>query len=299
MENRKISIAQPAEKPVAGKAPLVINTVAALREFVSSKREAGLSIALVPTMGALHEGHLELVRQGRKKAEVVIVSIFVNPTQFGPNEDYVAYPRTWEADLSKLTQVGAHAVFHPAAQEMYPHGFNSIIHVKGVSETLEGILRPGHFDGVATVVTKLLLQSQPDVALFGEKDFQQLAVIRQLVADINIPVEIIGVPIVRDEKGLALSSRNAYLSAAQYEIAINLNKTLFNMARKLKGGDSFVAVQDWGKKALLDAGFESVDYVEFRDAQTLQIPGEGTDRPLRLLAAARIGRTRLIDNIAV
>lgn len=279
--------------------PRVLQTVAALREYVQAKKSAGLKIALVPTMGALHEGHLELARQGRAKADIVIVTIFVNPTQFGPAEDFTAYPRTWDSDLEKLTGVGAHAVFHPSAQEMYPQGFATTVRVRGVTETLEGIIRPGHFDGVATVVSKLLLQAQPDVALFGEKDFQQLAVIRQLVADLDIPVEIAGVPIVRDENGLALSSRNAYLSREQYAIAVSLNKTLFVMVKKIRDGASFAEAQNWGKNALAAAGFDAVDYLEVRDTRTLQPVADKTDAPLRLLAAVRLGKTRLIDNVAV
>ena len=301
MGNRhKYPVAAQTENVTAkGHGPLILQTVDSLRAFVQAKKSAGLKIALVPTMGALHEGHLELVRQGRKKADLVIVSIFVNPTQFGPNEDFVAYPRTWEADLEKLQTVGAHAVFHPSAQEMYPSGFTTTIHLKGVTEMLEGAIRPGHFDGVATVVAKLLLQAQPDVALFGEKDYQQLAVIQRLVSDLNIPVKIAGVPIVRDEKGLALSSRNSYLSAAQYAIAVNLNKTLFTMARNIREGKNFGAVQAWGNNTLTAAGFDSVDYLELRDARTLEPVAEGAKQPLRLLAAVRLGRVRLIDNVPV
>ncbi len=301
MEKRgKPFFALPEDRATASAmAPRVLQTVAALREYVDAKKSAGLKIALVPTMGALHEGHLELARQGRAKADIVIVTIFVNPTQFGPNEDFSAYPRTWDSDLEKLTGVGAHAVFHPSAPEMYPQGFATTVSVKGVTETLEGVIRPGHFDGVATVVSKLLLQAQPHVALFGEKDFQQLAVIRQLVRDLDIPVEIIGVPIVRDENGLALSSRNAYLSAPQYKVATTLNKVLFAMDRQISDGKSFVEVQSWGKSQLTAAGFDAIDYLEIRDARTLQPVADKTDAPLRLLAAVRLGKTRLIDNIAV
>jgi pantoate--beta-alanine ligase len=279
--------------------PRVLRTVAALREYVQAKKSAGLKIALAPTMGALHEGHLELARQGRAKADIVIVTIFVNPTQFGPAEDFTAYPRTWDSDLEKLTGIGAHAVFHPSAEEMYPQGFATTVSVRGVTETLEGVIRPGHFDGVATIVSKLLLQAQPDIALFGEKDFQQLAVIRQLVRDLDIPVEIAGVPIVRDENGLALSSRNAYLSREQYAVAVTLNKTLFTMVREIHGGKSFAEAQTRGKNALTAAGFDAVDYLEVRDARTLQPATKKTGTPLRLLAAVRLGKTRLIDNVAV
>jgi pantoate--beta-alanine ligase len=297
--NKKPFFLQAGKTAADDKTPRVMQTVAALREYVKAKKSAGLRIALVPTMGALHEGHLELVRRGREKADIVIASIFVNPTQFGPAEDFAAYPRTWDSDLEKLAGIGAHAVFHPSAQEMYPFGFTTTVSVKGVTETLEGLIRPGHFDGVATVVAKLLLQAQPDVALFGEKDFQQLAVIRQLVADLDIPVQIAGIPIVRDENGLALSSRNAYLTPEQRLIAAALNKTLFTMVRKISEGKSFAEAIGWGKNALLAAGFDSIDYLDIRDARTLEPASGRTGIPLRLLAAARIGKTRLIDNVSV
>jgi len=276
--------------------PVVIQTVADLRSYVKHARRGDETIALVPTMGALHEGHLELVRVGLDKADCVIVSIFVNPAQFGPNEDLSAYPRTWDADLEKLTDTGAHAIFFPSAGEMYPDGFQTNISVSEVSEPLEGACRSGHFDGVATVVAKLLIQCLPDIALFGEKDWQQLQVIKQMVRDLDVPVEITGVETVRDENGLALSSRNAYLNEAQYDIACRLNKTLFAMAEKLKTGAGINDVQPWGTKELEQAGFDAIDYLEIRDAATLSESGSG---PLRILAAVKLGKARLIDNVAV
>ncbi|MBU0859576.1 MAG: pantoate--beta-alanine ligase [Alphaproteobacteria bacterium] len=278
------------------KKPEIIQTVAELRAFVSAKRLQRRRIAMVPTMGALHDGHMELVRVGRGLADDVIASIFVNPAQFGPNEDFAAYPRTWDADLAKLAEEGAAAVFYPAVAEMYPDGFSTNITLKGVTAPLEGAARPGHFDGVATVVCKLLLQCMPDVALFGEKDWQQLQVITRMVVDLNIPVAVRGVPTVRDENGLALSSRNAYLSAEQYQVAITLNKTMSAMAARVRAGEDIAAVEAWGAAEVLRAGFDSVDYLTVRDAATLEAPGAGA---MRILAAVRLGRARLIDNIAV
>ncbi len=279
-----------------GQDPAVIKTVADIRAYVKHARMGERRVALVPTMGALHEGHLELVRQAKNKADSVIVSIFVNPAQFGRNEDLSAYPRTWDADLEKLTSVEANAIFYPAVAQMYPEGFATYVSLTGVSQPLEGERRPGHFAGVATIVTKLLLQCMPDFALFGEKDWQQLQVIKKMTADLNIPVEIIGVPTVRDENGLALSSRNAYLTAEQYLIAVRLNKILFAMAERLRQGNPLATVQHQGAAELFQAGFDAIDYLEIRDAATLQMPGPG---PLRILAAVKCGRARLIDNVPV
>lgn len=276
--------------------PEVIATALSLRDFTRARRKAEQTIALVPTMGALHEGHLELVRQAQKQADCVIVSIFVNPAQFGPHEDLDAYPRTWDADIEKLTATGADAVYHPAVGEIYPQGFATTVTVGGVSEKLEGAHRPGHFDGVATVVAKLFLQTLPDMALFGEKDWQQLQVIRQMTADLDIPVNIIGVPTVRDDNGLALSSRNAYLNEAQYRIACKLNRVLFAMADKLRENNDAGTVRAWGAKELERAEFDSIDYLEICDAATL---GQTANGPLRVLAAVRLGKARLIDNVAV
>ena len=278
--------------------PLVANAVAALRSTVAGWRAKGLRVALVPTMGALHDGHLSLCRRALSAADRLVVSIFVNPKQFGPTEDFAAYPRPFAADLAKLTAVGAHAVYAPSEEEMYPPGFATKVHVGGVSEGLCGATRPGHFDGVATVVSKLLLQALPDVAVFGEKDYQQLRVIARLVRDLDIPVEIVGAPTMREPDGLALSSRNAYLSHNERAVAPELYRALQSVAGALQGGLNAKEACAFGMAALSRAGFDSIDYFELRDAATLEAMTK-LDRPARLLVAARLGRTRLIDNIAL
>jgi pantoate--beta-alanine ligase len=275
-------------------------TVAALRAQVAAWRGAGERVALVPTMGALHEGHLSLVRLGRSQAGRVVASLFVNPTQFGPNEDFAAYPRNEAADARLLAEVGCDLLYAPAVEEMYPQGFAAQVRVKGISELLDGAARPGHFDGVATVVTKLLLQCAPDIAIFGEKDFQQLQVIRRLVRDLDIPVEIVGGPTARGEDGLALSSRNAYLDAAQREVAVQLNQVLKAAVGRLRAGEPVAEVEAAAVGALQASGFDSVDYVAVRDPDTLAPLGPGPlAAPARILAAVRVGRARLIDNMAV
>jgi pantoate--beta-alanine ligase len=276
----------------------ILRSVAAVRAQVAQWRKEGLRVAFVPTMGALHDGHLSLVKAGLAEAERVVVSIFVNPTQFGPNEDFAAYPRTEQADVAKLAQAGAHAVFAPSVEEMYPAGASTTVHVGGVSEGLCGTFRPGHFDGVATVVSKLLNQVQPDAALFGEKDFQQLQVIRRLVRDLDIPVAIRGVPTLREADGLAMSSRNAYLGPAERAAAPALHRTLSDAAARLQGGAEAEPVLKDGIGAIIAAGFGSVDYLELRSAEDLA-PLARLDRPARLIVAARLGRARLIDNIPV
>lgn len=276
----------------------VLRSVASLREFVAAKRSAGLRIGLVPTMGALHEGHLSLVRAGFEHAEVMIATIFVNPTQFAPHEDFASYPRAQDDDIRMLNEIGTQAVFCPEAAEMYPQGFASSVSVKGVSEPLEGESRPHFFGGVATVVSKLLLQALPDIALFGEKDYQQLQVIKRLVTDLDIPVRIIGVPTMRDANGLALSSRNAYLSPEQLESATVLNKVLFEMADKVRAGGDLVVARQEGMDRIMAAGFDLIDYLEIRDAQTLMPVSAKGGAALRILVAAKIGKTRLIDNVA-
>jgi len=276
----------------------ILRSVADLRAQVAQWRKAGLRVAFVPTMGALHDGHLSLVKAGLAEADRVLVSIFVNPTQFGPNEDFAAYPRTEEADVAKLEQAGAQAVYAPSVEVMYPQGASTTVHVAGVSEGLCGTFRPGHFDGVATVVSKLLNQAQPDVALFGEKDFQQLQVIRRLVRDLDLPVAIRGVATLREADGLAMSSRNAYLSPAERAAAPALHRTLTDAAARLQGGAEAEPVLKAGIAAVLDAGFGSVDYLELRAAEDLA-PLDRLDRPARLIVAARLGRARLIDNIPV
>ncbi len=267
-----------------------------LRDYVRSARAGGKSIAFVPTMGALHDGHLELVRQGLAKADICIPYIFLNPKQFAPSEDLASYPKTLDADLQKLESVRATAVYLPHGEDIYPDGFATTIKPCGVALPLEGEFRPVMFDGVATVVAKMLLQCLPDIALFGEKDYQQLLVIKQLVRDLDIPVIVEGIETVRDENGLALSSRNAYLTAGQYNIAIQLNKILTGMAVAIREGMEIPHAENNAKDALLKAGFEKVDYITARNAATL-LPPNKTDTSLRLLAAGHLGRARLIDNI--
>jgi len=278
--------------------PHIAGTVTDLRAALAARKAAAAHrVGLVPTMGALHEGHLSLVRQARARAETVVVSIFVNPTQFAPNEDFDAYPRTWEADLEKLGNQ-ANIVFAPKAAEMYPPGHATAISVAGPSTGLETDFRPHFFTGVATVVAKLLLAASPDFALFGEKDYQQLLVVRRLVRDLNLPVEIVGVPTLRESDGLALSSRNAYLGADERKIAGKLNVILKSAIAQARATGDLRPTEASAIEALWAAGFSHVDYVAIRDAQTLDHIAT-LDRPARILAAVKIGKTRLIDNMAV
>jgi pantoate--beta-alanine ligase len=274
----------------------VARTVDALRRTITEWGERRERVGLVPTMGAIHQGHLALVAAAHRECDRVIASLFVNPKQFGPAEDFAAYPRDEAADLAAFRKAGVDLVWAPSVAEMYPAGFAANIHIGGVSEELDGAARPGHFDGVATVVAKLLLQSLPDAAFFGEKDYQQLLVVRRLVQDLDIPVRIVGVPTMRDAHGLALSSRNVYLSPRERHTAPTLNRVLREAAAALAAQpDAVASVLARGVAALADAGF-AVDYLELRDAATLA-PLSRCDRPARLLVAARLGRTRLIDNI--
>lgn len=276
----------------------IVRTVAELRKTVDDWRRAGLRVALVPTMGALHQGHLSLIEAAKAGADRVVASIFVNPKQFGPNEDLSRYPRQEAKDADMLASVGCHVLFAPSVDEMYPEGFATNISVSGVSSGLCGDDRPGHFDGVATVVTKLLNMARPDIAIFGEKDYQQLQVIRRFVADLNMGIEIVGAPIVREADGLAMSSRNAYLTPAQRAIASALPGVLAQVRDQITGGADVAAAIASGTRAILDAGFQRVDYLELRDARSLALLS-ALDREARLFVAARLGTTRLIDNLAV
>lgn len=266
--------------------------VADMRKVVAAWRAAGKSVGLVPTMGALHAGHLSLVEATRRAgADHVVVSIFVNPTQFGPNEDLSKYPRQEALDLERLGAVGADLAYLPTVGEIYPDGFATMVVPAGtIVADLEATFRPGHFSGVATVVAKLLIQVAPDIAAFGEKDYQQLLVIRRMARDLDIPCRILPVPTVRDDHGLALSSRNAYLSPDQLAVARRLNEVMGEIAR------GSMRVEE-GSTRLLQAGFDAVDYLALRDAETLDAPVEGRAR--RVLAVARLGSVRLLDNMAV
>lgn len=277
-----------------------VRSVSALRSAVAAWRSSGARIGLVPTMGALHEGHLSLVTLLKQTTDQVVVSIFVNPTQFAPHEDFESYPRTEESDLQKLASVGADLAFLPNAKEMYPEGFATQVSVGGVTSRLEGVSRPHFFNGVATVVTKLLLQCGADAAAFGEKDYQQLLTIKRFARDLDIPTEIIGGATLREADGLAMSSRNAYLSADERVIAGKMNVILQNAGKRALTGAAPDLAEAEAADALRVAGFDSVDYVSIADAETLEPFGQRPiDRPGRILAAARIGKTRLIDNFPV
>ena len=268
-----------------------------LRSALDAARASGRDVALVPTMGALHAGHVALVEAARRPGTIVVASIFVNPKQFGANEDLSRYPRREASDIAMLTEAGCDIVWLPPVEAMYPDGFASNVSVAGVSEGLDGSTRPGHFDGVATVVAKLFNQVRPTRACFGEKDFQQLAVIRRMVADLNFDIEITGVPTQRDDDGLALSSRNVYLLPEERQKAVALPRSLGVAARAILAGGDTAKALDEAEATLAAAGFE-VDYVALVDAETLA-PDPQPGRRRQLLAAARMGNTRLIDNLAV
>ena len=276
----------------------IVRTVADLRATVAAWHKEGQDVGLVPTMGALHSGHLALVGRAKALAPKVVASLFVNPTQFGPNEDFSRYPRDEAGDAAKLAGAGCDLLFAPTVEEMYPQGFATSVSPGPISERLEGKFRPGHFQGVATVVSKLLLQCRCDVAIFGEKDYQQLQVIRRVVRDLDIPVRIEGLPTVREADGLALSSRNLYLSAEERAVAPALNRGLVIASEALHAGASGAEASAKGLAHVKAAGFDPIDYLEAVDAVTLE-PLKKLDRPGRILAAAKLGRTRLIDNISV
>jgi pantoate--beta-alanine ligase len=278
--------------------PVIVPGITQLREILDGRRAAGERIALVPTMGALHEGHLSLVRAAQAMRARVVVSIFVNPAQFAPSEDFAAYPRDLAADAQKLAGVEADLIFAPEAAELYPEGFATGLSVGGPAGGLESDSRPHFFSGVAIVVAKLLIAVRPDIAIFGEKDYQQLLVVRRLARDLGLAVEIVGAPIQREVDGLAMSSRNAYLDPAERRVAGTMNRILQEAVARLGEGRTIAEVETAAAAALRASGFDAVDYVAVRDADDLR-PIADISRPARILAAARIGRTRLIDNMAV
>jgi pantoate--beta-alanine ligase len=279
--------------------PTVVRTVPALRRALDGLRARKASVALVPTMGALHDGHVSLVRQARKRAGKVVVSIFVNPTQFAPTEDFGSYPRTWKADVAKLAAERVELIWHPDVKTMYPEGFSTRISPEGPATAgLEDRFRPHFFGGVATVVGKLFTQVRPDVAVFGEKDFQQLRVVTQMARDLDLGVKVIGSKTVRERDGLAMSSRNVYLSAEERQLAPTLHRAMKQSAARIRAGEELAAALAVGEQMIRSAGF-ALDYLEARHAETLAPIGSLREGPIRILVAAKLGATRLIDNIAV
>jgi pantoate--beta-alanine ligase len=278
---------------------MIVRTVPALRRAINGLRAKKATTALVPTMGALHDGHVSLVRLAKRRAAKVIVSIFVNPTQFAPTEDFSSYPRTWKADVAKLTAEGVDLIWNPDVKTMYPDGFATRILPDGPATVgLEDRFRPHFFGGVATVVGKLFTQVRPDFAIFGEKDFQQLRVVTRMARDLDLGVKVVGVPTVRERDGLAMSSRNVYLSPEQRDAAPTLYRAMKESAKRLRGGDDIEAAMAGGAELIAGAGF-AVDYFEVRHAETLAPITSVKDGPMRILVAAKIGKTRLIDNVGV
>jgi pantoate--beta-alanine ligase len=276
----------------------IIRDIAALRHALSAMKQGGKSVALVPTMGALHDGHMSLVKKAKTLADVVVVSIFVNPTQFGPNEDFDAYPRDEQKDATMLAEADVQILWAPDVATMYPAGHVTHVEVAQLGDDFCGASRPGHFDGVATVVSKLLNQVRPDFAIFGEKDWQQLAIIRRFVRDLDMAVDIVGAPIARAQDGLALSSRNAYLSPRQRAAAVHLPQALQQAAKAIAAGADVQTTLAEAEQAIIAGGFDSVDYLALTDVQSLARL-DRFDGHARLLAAARMGATRLLDNLAV
>jgi pantoate--beta-alanine ligase len=281
------------------RSPMIVRTVPALRRAVDGLRTKNATIALVPTMGALHEGHLSLVRLAKRRAKRVIVSIFVNPTQFAPTEDFGSYPRTWKADVARLAAEGVEAIWNPDVKAMYPDGFATRIVPEGPAlANLEDRFRPHFFGGVATVVGKLFAQVRPDIAIFGEKDFQQLRVVTRMASDLDLGVKVIGSRTVRERDGLAMSSRNVYLSPEERGIAPVLYRAMKESAGRLRAGEDLGATMAGGAALITKAGFV-LDYFEARHADTLAPIASRKDGPVRILVAARLGKTRLIDNVGV
>lgn len=279
--------------------PTIARTVSALRKTLMPYRRKAERIALVPTMGALHQGHLALVKEAKKRADRVVVSIFVNPAQFAPHEDFGSYPRTFDSDVKALAEAKADVVWAPTAKVMYPEGFATRIAPEGAALAgLEDKFRPHFFGGVTTVVAKLFTQVAPDIALFGQKDYQQLQVVTQMAKDLDLPLRVIGIPTVREKDGLALSSRNAYLSTAERAAAPTLARVLKATAARIKQGEPIEMVLEEGRGEIARAGFV-LDYLEARHAVTLKPIASRKDGPIRLLVAAKIGKTRLIDNLGV
>lgn len=293
-----MNIHQPETPATATCAPSIARNAADLQARVTAWRSAGSSVGLVPTMGALHEGHLSLIRAIRQETDRVVVSIFVNPTQFGPGEDFDQYPRDTDADVDKIFAAGGDLVYLPRLGDIYPDGTIADVSAGPLGDVMCGESRPGHFDGVTSVVARLLRQCAPDAAIFGEKDYQQLLVIRRMTAALELPVRIMSAPIVRETSGLALSSRNRYLSATDRASAAALSATLADLAVRAKAGEALRALEAEGGQRLLAAGFERIDYLEFRDGNSLR-RAEQADSDTRIFAAAVIGGARLIDNMPV